>query len=64
MIEHEPEPTKEGEPPAYWPASGALCVECLSARYSVHGPEALKDVSFDIRSGERIGIGEANGLIP
>ena len=26
--------TLEGEPPAYWPASGKLAVDHLSARYS------------------------------
>ena len=34
VIEQEPMPTKEGLPPAYWPASGDLRVEKLSARYS------------------------------
>ena len=33
-IEHEPEPTESGIPPAYWPASGDIRVEKLSARYS------------------------------
>lgn len=33
-IEHEPKNTPEGVPPAYWPASGNLSVEKLSARYS------------------------------
>lgn len=33
-IEHEPQATPEGVPPAYWPASGDLKVEKLSARYS------------------------------
>lgn len=33
-IEHEPKPTESGVPPAYWPASGDLRVEKLSARYS------------------------------
>ena len=33
-IEQEPKPTKEGVPPAYWPASGDLRVEKLTARYS------------------------------
>lgn len=33
-IEHEPKNTPEGVPPAYWPASGSLSVEKLSARYS------------------------------
>jgi len=34
-IEQEPKPTKKGIPPAYWPASGDLRVERLSARYSL-----------------------------
>jgi len=56
LIEHEPEATENGEPPAYWPSSGALQVERLSARYSANGPEVLKEVSFEIKSGERIGV--------
>jgi len=38
--EQEPKPTKQGIPPAYWPASGDLRVEELSARYSL-----VRDVS-------------------
>lgn len=55
-IEHEPEAKEEGKPPAYWPASGRLLVEGLSARYSPDGPKILHDLNFEIRSGERIGI--------
>ena len=33
--EQEPKPTEQGTPPAYWPASGDLRVEKLSARYSL-----------------------------
>jgi hypothetical protein len=33
--EQEPKATKVGTPPAYWPASGDLRVEHLSASYSV-----------------------------
>ncbi|KAK7681762.1 hypothetical protein QCA50_015109 [Cerrena zonata] len=55
-IEHEPKSTKEGVPPAYWPASGALNVEKLSARYSTDGPKVLHDISFTVQAGERIGI--------
>ncbi|KAL4247277.1 ATP-binding cassette transporter C [Abortiporus biennis] len=54
--DQEPKPTSKGVPPAYWPASGDLRVEHLSARYSVDGPEVLHDISFDVKSGERIGI--------
>lgn len=33
-------------------------VENLSARYSPDGPAVLHNLSFHVRSGERIGIGE------
>ncbi|KAJ3564415.1 hypothetical protein NP233_g8309 [Leucocoprinus birnbaumii] len=55
-IEQEKQPTTEGEPPAYWPASGSLVANNLSARYSANGPKVLHDVSFEIKSGERVGI--------
>ncbi|KAJ3718421.1 hypothetical protein C8R42DRAFT_723772 [Lentinula raphanica] len=55
-IEQEPKPTSEAEPPAYWPASGHLRVEKLSARYSLDGPKVLHDISFELQSGERIGV--------
>ncbi|CAL1696193.1 unnamed protein product [Somion occarium] len=55
-IEQEPKPTKSGVPPAYWPASGNLNVEALSARYSLTGPKVLHDISFQVNSGERVGV--------
>ncbi|KAH8990840.1 hypothetical protein EDB92DRAFT_1935217 [Lactarius akahatsu] len=55
-VEQEPKPTKQGIPPAYWPASGELRVEKLSARYSLDGPNVLHDISFHIKSGERVGV--------
>jgi len=55
-IEQEPKPTTTGVPPAYWPASGNLKVENLSARYSPDGPRVLHDISFEVKSGERVGI--------
>ncbi|KIM54250.1 hypothetical protein SCLCIDRAFT_1222221 [Scleroderma citrinum Foug A] len=55
-IEQELKPTEGGNPPAYWPASGELVVENLTARYSTDGPEVLHDLSFHIKSGERVGI--------
>ncbi|KAI0932658.1 hypothetical protein AcW1_000283 [Taiwanofungus camphoratus] len=56
LIEQEPKPTESGRPPAYWPASGDLKVEKLSARYSQDGPRVLQDISFEVKSGERVGI--------
>ncbi|KAH7907307.1 P-loop containing nucleoside triphosphate hydrolase protein [Hygrophoropsis aurantiaca] len=55
-IEQEPKPTAGGQPPAYWPVSGDLRVENLTARYSSDGPEVLHNLSFHIASGERVGI--------
>ncbi|KIK54607.1 hypothetical protein GYMLUDRAFT_48525 [Collybiopsis luxurians FD-317 M1] len=55
-IEQEAKPSAAGNPPAYWPSSGDLRVERLSARYSPDGPEVLHEISFHVKSGERIGV--------
>ncbi|KAJ3727277.1 P-loop containing nucleoside triphosphate hydrolase protein [Lentinula guzmanii] len=56
QIEQEPKSTTQGQPPAYWPATGELHVKNLCASYSPDGPEILHDLSFYIKSGERIGV--------
>jgi len=56
VIEQEAKNTAQGRPAAYWPSSGSLRVEKLSARYSPDGPRVLHDMSFEIKSGERVGI--------
>ncbi|KAL1697496.1 P-loop containing nucleoside triphosphate hydrolase protein [Schizophyllum commune] len=55
-IEQEPKATEDGKPPAYWPASGSLKVENLCARYSKDGPLVLKNINFEVTSGQRIGV--------
>ena len=55
-IEQEKPPTNTGVPPAYWPASGSLKVENLCARYSKDGPLVLKNINFEVTSGQRIGV--------
>ena len=55
-IEQEPKATPDGVPPAYWPASGEVVVENLSAKYSPDGPEVLHSLNFRIASGERVGV--------
>ncbi|KAF7299044.1 hypothetical protein MIND_00852700 [Mycena indigotica] len=55
-IEQEPRPTKDATPPAYWPASGQLIVQNVSARYSADEPNVLHNINLKIKSGERIGI--------
>ncbi|KAL1726027.1 P-loop containing nucleoside triphosphate hydrolase protein [Schizophyllum commune] len=55
-VEQERPPTPAGNPPACWPASGELDVRGLSASYSKDGPQVLRDISFHISSGERVGV--------
>ncbi|KAF9013113.1 multidrug resistance-associated ABC transporter [Cyathus striatus] len=55
-IDQEKHPTEAGKPPASWPTSGDLRAENLSARYSTNGPEVLHQLTFQISSGERIGV--------
>ncbi|KAJ6535470.1 hypothetical protein B0H19DRAFT_1079947 [Mycena capillaripes] len=55
---------EEGNPPAYWLAGGDLRFEKLSARYSHHGLQVFDNVSFHIRTGERIGVGACLGHHP
>ncbi|KAG8864758.1 hypothetical protein FRB96_003344 [Tulasnella sp. 330] len=55
-IDQEPQSKPFGEPPAYWPSSGSLRVEGLSARYSPDGPKVLHNVNFNIKHGERVGV--------
>ena len=57
-IDHEPPRTEDGIPPAYWPSSGDLRVETLTARYSADGPVVLNGITFHVNSGERVGIGK------
>ena len=61
VVEQEPKPTTDGKPPAYWPASGSLRVEKLSACYSADGPRVLHEISFEVNAGEHVGIGECRG---
>ncbi|KAG8879706.1 hypothetical protein FRB97_001503 [Tulasnella sp. 331] len=55
-IEQEPNAKDTRKPPAYWPSSGSIRVEGLSARYTKDGPDVLKDITFEIKSGERVGV--------
>ncbi|KAK0201656.1 P-loop containing nucleoside triphosphate hydrolase protein [Desarmillaria ectypa] len=54
--EQEPKPSAIGIPPAYWPSSGNLRVANLCAMYTLDGPKVLHNLSFEIKSGERVGV--------
>ena len=54
----DPEPGYQNDqlPPANWPHTGDLRVEHLSLKYYEGGPEILKDISFAVRSTQRVGV--------
>ncbi|KAI0508944.1 P-loop containing nucleoside triphosphate hydrolase protein [Xylaria bambusicola] len=57
--EHTPcESTAEesSQPPLDWPQHGALKFDSVSASYEDNSPRILKNVSFSIRGGQRVGI--------
>ncbi|GJE99674.1 multidrug resistance-associated ABC transporter [Phanerochaete sordida] len=55
-VEAPQEPRDGTPPPAHWPSSGSLSVERLSASYTFDGPKILQDLTFNIKSGEHIGV--------
>ncbi|KAA6353581.1 MAG: putative multidrug resistance-associated ABC transporter, partial [Streblomastix strix] len=44
------------DPPQSWPASGRIQFDKVSFRYRSGLPYVLKDVSFDLKGGEKIGV--------
>ncbi|RUP39018.1 ATP-binding cassette sub-family C member 1 [Jimgerdemannia flammicorona] len=56
QISQEPAATEHGKAPAAWPTEGDIRVESLSVQYSVDTPLVLKDLSFEIRPREKIGV--------
>ncbi|KAF9258420.1 hypothetical protein L218DRAFT_934784 [Marasmius fiardii PR-910] len=52
---------ESNRPPAYWPSSNPnnhslIRVENLSVKYAPELPDVLRDVSFTLRAGERVGL--------
>jgi ABC-type bacteriocin/lantibiotic exporter with double-glycine peptidase domain len=46
----------ENRPPKDWPKEGNITIKGLKMRYSKDAPLVLKDLSFEIRSREKIGV--------
>ncbi|KAI0543772.1 P-loop containing nucleoside triphosphate hydrolase protein [Xylaria curta] len=47
---------ESSEPPSTWPIYGAVTFESVSARHEEDGPLILKDLSFSLKGGQKIGI--------
>lgn len=56
VIDKEPSPSEQGQPPASWPTSGEIVFDNLSARYFAEGPLVLKEVSLRVDFGSRVGV--------
>lgn len=55
-IEKENEPRSPTIPPLNWPNFGKITFNGVSLKYSVNAPAILKELSFIINPGEKIGI--------
>ncbi|KAG0018663.1 hypothetical protein BGZ81_010115 [Podila clonocystis] len=56
-LEEEPAAIIEGSrPPASWPHAGEIVVDHLVLKYALNTPAVIKDVSFRIKAGEKVGI--------
>ena len=55
-IEPEPGYSTESNPSGSWPSVGSLEVRDLSLVYFEGGPCVLKDISFCVRSKEKVGV--------
>ena len=46
----------EPQPPSNWPSQGQIEMENVDIRYRANLPLVLKNISFQIESGEKIGV--------
>ncbi|KAG0359172.1 hypothetical protein BGZ54_010080 [Gamsiella multidivaricata] len=56
-LEEEPPAIIEGSrPPASWPHAGEIVIDHLTMRYAPNAPDVIKDISFSIKAGEKVGV--------
>ncbi|KAF9541718.1 hypothetical protein EC957_002737 [Mortierella hygrophila] len=56
-LEEEPPAIIEGSrPPAAWPYAGEIVIDHLTMRYAPDTPDVIKDISFTIKAGEKVGV--------
>ncbi|RHZ29225.1 hypothetical protein DYB37_012590, partial [Aphanomyces astaci] len=55
-VEQEAPRVIPGSVPSSWPQDGSVRFDRVSFRYKPNDPLVLKDISFDVKSGEKVGI--------
>lgn len=50
------ESTAENKPPVEWPQNGTIQFQDLSFKYSANGEFVLRDITIDVKAGEKVGI--------
>ncbi|KAG0363974.1 hypothetical protein BG005_000006 [Podila minutissima] len=56
-LDEEPPAIIEGSrPPAHWPHAGEIVVKDLVMKYAPDTPAVIKNVSFTIKAGEKVGV--------
>ncbi|KAF9196565.1 hypothetical protein BGZ49_002755 [Haplosporangium sp. Z 27] len=56
LEEEPPAIIKGSRPPASWPHAGEIVVDHLTMRYAPDTPDVIKDISFTIKAGEKVGV--------
>ncbi|KAF9208530.1 hypothetical protein BGZ49_008520 [Haplosporangium sp. Z 27] len=56
LEEEAPAIIEGSRPPASWPHAGQIEVDHLTMRYAPNTPEVIKDISFKINAGEKVGV--------
>ncbi|WVQ85784.1 hypothetical protein IAT38_007951 [Cryptococcus sp. DSM 104549] len=55
-LSQEAAPRRPDDPPVGWPRRGSVEFEGVSLRYNEGGPWVLKDLSFGVQPGEKVGV--------
>ncbi|KAG0377306.1 hypothetical protein BGX24_006350 [Mortierella sp. AD032] len=56
LEQERPAERPENKPPANWPSEGAISFKNVSMRYRPELPRVLRDISFDIQAGHKVGV--------
>lgn len=56
LEQERPVERPENKPPAEWPSQGAISFKNVSMRYRPELPRVLRDISFDIQAGHKVGV--------